>query len=60
MPLPQFLTMMDSKIFSRFHTNTGCTTENFLYKRNGSNVMVPTLLDYKDPFLKKFFADTCR
>jgi len=54
MPLPQFLTIMDSKVFSRFHTNRSCTTENFLYKRNVSNIMVPILLDYKDPFFKSF------
>lgn len=54
MLLPQFLTIMDSKVFSRFHTSRSCTTENFLHKRNVSNIMVPTLLDYKDPFFKKF------
>lgn len=54
MLLPQFLTIMDSKVFSRFYTNRSCTTENFPYKRNVSNIMVPTLLDYKDLFFKKF------
>ena len=53
MLIPQFLTIMDSKVFSRLHTNRSCTTENFLYKRNVSNIVVPALFDYKDPFFKK-------
>lgn len=51
---PQFSTVIDSKVFSRFHTNRSYTRENYLCKRNVSSIVVPTLSDYKEPFFKKF------
>ena len=54
MLLRHFSAIVDSKLFSRFYTNRSCTRENYLYKRNVSRLVVPTLFTMKTHASKKF------